>query len=311
MSIIKFISIIIGISFISFNSFSFDFEKDLKRTSKLNSFVDNMGKKYELVDDIDKLNTLIIIYTHGDGGKDGKIETCKPKWNKIRKAIYQLDGFVINGLKVKTYQLCNGVRGWTLAEHDNFWDTYWDSGEDLSASFKLVDNKNILLMDRHDVILRQKVIKMKVDEFEDQGYNNIVLAGHSAGAWDSMTVKSQFPSKIDGVIALSPARSGKWVKSMKKNDVDQSWIDHRNLKISWIDITELKDILVYTHDFDDFENNESLSFLDNNDDINLINLTGSECIKGKNGHQITETKCWNENEVTKIQIINYLEGLSF
>ena len=52
MSIIKFISIIIGISFISFNSFSFDFEKDLKRTSKLNSFVDNMGKKYELVDDV-------------------------------------------------------------------------------------------------------------------------------------------------------------------------------------------------------------------------------------------------------------------
>jgi len=33
-----------------------------------------MGKKYELVDDIDKLNTLIIIYTHGDGGKDRKIE---------------------------------------------------------------------------------------------------------------------------------------------------------------------------------------------------------------------------------------------
>jgi len=60
-------------------------------------------------------------------------------------------------------------------------------------------------MDKHPVILRQKVIKMKVDEFEDQGYNNIVLVGHSAKAWDSMTVKSQFPSKIDGVIVLSPA----------------------------------------------------------------------------------------------------------
>ena len=311
VDIIKFIIIILGIFFISLSSFSIDFEKDLKKTSKLNSFVDNKGKKYELVDDINQLNTLIIIFTHGDRGQEGKIETCKPKWNKIPRSIYQLDGSVINGLKIRTYQLCNGVRGWSRAENDKFWDTYWDSGEGLSASFKLVDSKNILLIDKHPVILRQKVIKMKVEEFEELGYNNIILAGHSAGAWDSITLKSQFPSKIDGVIALSPARSGKWVKSIKKNDADQSWIDHRNLKISWINIKELKNILAYTHDFDDFENTESLSFLNNNDGINFINLTASKCIKGKNGHQITLTKCWNENKDTKIQIIKYLEGLSF
>ena len=91
------------------------------------------------------------------------METCKPKWNKIRKAIYQFDGSTINGLQVKTYQLCNGVRGWTKREDDLFWDTYWDSGEGLEASFKLVDNNGVLLMDKHDVILRQKVMKMKME----------------------------------------------------------------------------------------------------------------------------------------------------
>ena len=311
MLFIKIITSIL-ILLISQNSFANKiFEKDLKKVSKLNSFVDSNGEKYEIRVDIDKSKTLIMIYTHGDGGKAGKVETCKPKWNKIRKAIYQLDGSIINGLEVKTYQLCNGVRGWTVLEDDLFWDTYRDSGEGLNASLKLVDKEGVLLIDKHPVKSRQKVIKMKVDEFKEQGFNNIVLAGHSAGAWDSITVKSQFPSEIDGVIALSPARSGKYVKSLKKDDVWQAWKDHRNLKISWIKLNQLENILVYSHDLDDFENPESLSFLISLDSINFIDLTGNECTQGKKGHYITNTKCWNESEEIKDQIIEYLESLSF
>ena len=295
---------------ISQNSFANNFEKDLKKVSKLNSFVDIKGKTYELSSDIDKAKTLLIIYIHGDHGRYGKLETCKPKWNKIRKAIYQLDGSIINDLEVKTYQLCNGVRGWTKSEDDLFWNTY-DSGEGLAASFKLVDNKGVLLIDRHPVLLRQKVIKKKVDEFKEQGFNNIVLAGHSAGAWDSITVKSQFPSEIDGVIALSPARSGKYVKSLKKDDVWQAWKDHRDLKISWIKLDKLENILVYSHDQDDFETPESLSFLISLESVNFFDLSSSECLKGKDGHGITKTKCWNESEETKNQIVEYLESLSF
>ena len=305
--LIIFFSIILLISNISF---AFDFEKDLKKVSKLNSFVDSKGKKYEISDDIDRAKTLLIIYIHGDQGRYGKLETCKPKWNKIRKAIYQFDGSIINDLEVKTYQLCNGVRGWTKSEDDLFWNTY-DSGEGLAASFKLVDNKGVLLIDRHPVLLRQKVIKMKVDEFKEQGFNNIVLTGHSAGAWDSITVKSQFPSEIDGVIALSPARSGKYVKSLKKDDVWQAWKDHRDLKISWIKLDKLENILVYSHDQDDFETPESLSFLISLESVNFFDLSSSECLKGKDGHGITETKCWNESKETKNQIVEYLESLSF
>tara|TARA_Y100001970_G_scaffold242577_1_gene307129 strand:- start:9231 stop:10166 length:936 start_codon:yes stop_codon:yes gene_type:complete len=294
------------------NSFAFDLEKDLKKVSKLNSFVDSKGKKYEMSEDIDKAKTLLIIYTHGDHGRLSKLETCKPEWNKIRKAIYQLDGSTINGLKVKTYQHCNGVRGWTKREDDIFWDTYWDSGEGLEASLKLVDKNGVLLIDKHDVILRQKVMKMKIDEFKQQGFNNIVLAGHSAGGWDSITVKSQFPSEIDGVIALSPARSGDYVKSLKKNDVSQSWKDNRDMKISWIKLDKLDNILVYSHDQDSFENPKSLSFLINLEQVNFVDLTESECLnKGEDGHFISETKCWNESEKTKKQIVKYLESLVF
>ena len=39
---------------------------DLKKVSKLNSFVDSNGKKYEISDDFDKAKTLLIIYIHGD-----------------------------------------------------------------------------------------------------------------------------------------------------------------------------------------------------------------------------------------------------
>ena len=312
MLFIKIITSIL-ILLISQNSFANKiFEKDLKKVSKLNSFVDSNGEKYEIRVDIDKSKTLIMIYTHGDGGKAGKVETCKPKWNKIRKAIYQLDGSIINGLEVKTYQLCNGVRGWTVLEDDLFWDTYRDSGEGLNASLKLVDKEGVLLIDKHPVKSRQKVIKMKVDEFKEQGYNNIVLAGHSAGAWDSITVKSQFPFEVDGVIALSPARSGKYVKKVINKDItDQEWTDHRDLKQSWINLDQVENILVYSHDLDDFENPESLSYLISLDSVNFINLTDSECIKGKNGHGITETKCWNKSEETKNQIVGYLESLFF
>ena len=61
--------------------------------------------------------------------------------------------------------------------------------------------------------IQKKVIKLKIDEFKKEGFSNIVLSGHSAGGWDSLVLKSNFPSEIDGVIAFHPARSGKFAKT--------------------------------------------------------------------------------------------------
>ena len=78
-----------------FNNFAFAktksekrFEKDLKKISKLNSFVDNEGNPYELDENINKDKTIILIYTHGQWGGDRKLNGCNRPWSKIPPAIY-------------------------------------------------------------------------------------------------------------------------------------------------------------------------------------------------------------------------------
>ncbi|MDB9979827.1 hypothetical protein OAD70_06110 [Candidatus Pelagibacter sp.] len=58
------------------------FEKDLKKISKDNAFVDNLGKTYSVDTISDKKNTILIVYTHGSLGE------------KI------LDNAIKNGIKV-------------------------------------------------------------------------------------------------------------------------------------------------------------------------------------------------------------------
>ena len=56
------------ILFFSFNSFAGKYESDLKKLSKLNSFIDNSGSAYQ----IDQINnpedTILILYSHGSEG---------------------------------------------------------------------------------------------------------------------------------------------------------------------------------------------------------------------------------------------------
>ena len=60
--------ILILIFFLLINTNSFAdkrFQNDLKKISKLNSFVNNKGEYYQINNSIDKDKTLILIYTHG------------------------------------------------------------------------------------------------------------------------------------------------------------------------------------------------------------------------------------------------------
>ena len=76
------------------------FEKDLKKISKLNSFVDNKGNHYQLDQDIDKDKTIILIYTHGQWSFS-KLNGCNKIWGQIPPAIYQLDGTQIKDFTLK------------------------------------------------------------------------------------------------------------------------------------------------------------------------------------------------------------------
>jgi len=52
------------------------FEKDLKKVSKDNVFVDNLGKVYPVDNISNKKNTILIVYTHGSGNEH-RLDKCK------------------------------------------------------------------------------------------------------------------------------------------------------------------------------------------------------------------------------------------
>ena len=92
------------------------FEKDLKKISKDDGFVDNLGKIYSVDTISDKKNTILIVYTHGSLGEN-TLDKCNKKWNKVPPIILNLHDKNIKDFKVKIYRLCSGVRGWT----ENHW----------------------------------------------------------------------------------------------------------------------------------------------------------------------------------------------
>ena len=79
-----------------------------------------------------------------------------------------------------------------------------------------------------------------------------------------------------------------------------------------MDLPNLGNVLVFSHDKDHYETSETLSFLSNLNSVKFINLTGSGC-KGKlklgGYHGIGLTKCFAEYETTNKNIVQYLEGL--
>jgi len=277
------------------------FDKDLKKVSKLNGFTDSSGIIYAADQISNKENTILIIYNHGST-VDWKLDKCSSAWNKIPPAILQLHDQKIKNLQIKLYQLCSGVKGWTENERSKMWEAHKKSGK---LSYELADFNGTPLIKKQKQLFKQKIINNKIDDFTKQGFNNIVLAGHSAGAWASITLKSQFPEKIDGVIAFHPAVSGTF-----KNRKDWPWWeDVRTQLIGLMKLENLKNALVFAHNKDHYETPKSLSFLSNLKSIKFVDISGLDC-KGEaklgRGHAITLTKCFAEKDNN---IVPYLEEI--
>ena len=74
---IKFLGIIIFSLLLSTQVFADKrFEKDLKKVSKDNGFINNTGKIYPIDNIYDKKSTILIVYTNGSLG-DQTLDTCK------------------------------------------------------------------------------------------------------------------------------------------------------------------------------------------------------------------------------------------
>ena len=294
-------SIFLLILFFSFNSFAGKYESDLKKLSKLNSFIDNSGSAYQ----IDQMNnpedTILILYSHGSEG-DNKSDKCMKSWTKVPPVLTQLHNTKINNLEIKIYMLCSGVRGWSQAEQDKMADDFDKIGK-LSLKFK--DKDGLLLIDKQKQILKQKVILEKIKEFESLGFKNIVLAGHSAGGWASMALYSYYPEIVKGAIAFNPAFAGKLVTNK-----DEFWSAIRKREIAKMKLSDSSNIIVYSHDRDEFENPSTLTFLSKLNNIGFIDLSSSLC-KGKTmtggDHGIPLNKCFAVQEKKNENILNYLK----
>jgi len=281
------------------------FEKDLKKVSKDNGFINNTGKIYPIDNIYDKKSTILIVYTHGSLG-DQTLDKCKKKWNQVPPIILNLHDKKIKDFKVKIYHLCSGVRGWT--------ENHWRKMDDIYKNVKK-NNFSKIIKDDFDRIkfdiakqsLKQKVIIDKVDELVNLSFENIILAGHSAGGWASITLKSKYPNKISGAIAINPAFAGK----INNRREWKFWELHRAYEINRIDLKNVNNTMMYVHDKDGYETSETLSFL-NLDTVEYKDISKSNCkaklIFGKH-HGIPLTKCFAESDINQKEMIKFLEGI--
>ena len=302
----KFLGIIIFSLLLSTQAFADKkFEKDLKKVSKGNGFVDDLGKIYPIDNISDKKSRILIVYTHGSLG-DQTLDKCNKKWNKVPPIIFNLHNKKIKDFKVKIYHLCSGVRGWT--------ENHWRKMDDIYKNVKK-NNFSKIIKDDFDRIkfdsakqsLKQKVIINKVDELISLGFENIILAGHSAGGWASITLKSKYPNKISGAIAINPAFAGK----INNRREWKFWELHRAYEINRIDLKNVNNTMIYVHDKDGYETSETLSFL-NLDTVEYKDISKSNCkaklIFGKH-HGIPLTKCFAESDVNQKEMNKFLEGI--
>ena len=280
------------------------FEKDLNKVSKLNSFIDDQAKLYLEGDIGNKKDILLIIYNHGSDDET-KLDLCTREWNNVPPVILQLHNQKINNLIIKIYRLCSGVRGWSQDEKDRIGDEVRTTG---TFRIELADKYKVKLIDKYKQLNKQKIIINKVNEFLMQGFENIILVGHSAGAWASLNLQSRFSKKIDGVIAFNPAFTG----TKKNRGQYKMWDILRSHEINIISKSSEINALVFTHEEDDHETPDTLSFLKNFNKLHFIDYSKIEC-KG-HGHRIPVwsikvANCFAEFDKKNNYIVNYLESI--
>ena len=112
------------ISFFLTNAYSNSkFDKDLKKFSKDNGFIDSKGKIYSEKEIIDKKNLILIIYNHGSDN-DQKKDKCTNPGNNVPKVIKDLHDKNIKNFKLKIYRFCTGAKGWSKKEQTKMWKAH-------------------------------------------------------------------------------------------------------------------------------------------------------------------------------------------
>jgi len=284
--------------------------KDLEKLSKKNTFLDEKGNPYSIENISNKKNSLLIIYNHGSV-MDIQLDPCqkKPKKGYIWKgavvpALLELHNKKIKGLEVKIYRLCSGVKGLTLKDQKKYRNQLKSKGKiDLKDEFKNLK--------------RQNIIFHQVKKLKNLGFENIVLAGYSAGGWASLNLQSRYPEIIKGTIAINPAFAGyknQWQKKYPE------WGAFRDYEISILNKNQSLNAIIFAHDKDIFEDPETLSFFKNYKNLKLIdysdlkptNCTWADVNKkmgSTKGHNIPQSRCFTKYINKGNYFIDYLESI--
>ena len=278
------------------------FDKDLKKFSKDNGFVDNKGKVYSKDQITDKKNTILIIYNHGSD-YDQVTDKCTNPSNNVPRVIRYLHNKKIKNFNIKIYRLCTGAKGWSKKEQTKMWKAHEKSGK---LAIELKDKDGTPLINKQKQNQRRRVIKKKVDSFIEEGFENIILAGHSSGGWQSIKIKAEFPELAKGVIGLHPGAGG-----TVKNRKDWPWWEDVRYYGFVEDLSKLNAFII-THDKDEYNSPKDYSSFSNLNSVKFLNLTQSGCKKAeptKTYHGIALTKCYGDYETKNKNIIKYLEGI--
>ena len=300
--------ILILLIFISFPSFAE--YKGLKKLSKNNSFMDDKGNPYSTDKIIDKENTLLLIWNHGSG-PDNKIDKCKKKpkfgyeWEgAVIPAVLNLHNKKINGLTIKIYRLCSGVRGMSGSDQEKI--------RKLIKKDEKVDSYSELKQQK-----RQNIILDKADEFLNNGFKKIILVGYSAGGWASLNLISRFPEKFKGAIVINPAFAGPKIEWNKRFP---EWGFFRDQQIDIFKQKDSLNALLFAHSNDSFETPQTLSFFKLFNNIEFIDysaLKPTSCnwadidkkMSIENGHAIPQSSCFTNYIKENKYFIKYLESL--
>ena len=307
----KKIFLIIIIFFVTNNLFANSLEyKGLEKLSKNNTFMNNKGEPYSIEEISDKKNSLIIIYNHGST-QDHKQDPCKAKpkfgylWNgAVVPAILKLHNKKINGLEIKIYRVCSGVKGMPVKKQKEY-------RKELKSKGK------INLGDEHKNIKRQNIILNEVQKLKNLGFDKIILSGYSAGGWSSLILQSRYPEKIIGTIAFNPAFAGPKKEWQKKYP---EWGAFREDSINKFNKADRINAVVFAHQDDIFEDPQTLSFFQNFKDLELIDYSelkpttctwadGDKKMTSDKGHNIPQSKCFTKYLEDKNYLISFLKNI--
>ena len=284
--------------------------KGLEKLSKYNTFMDNKGKPYSVSEISDKKNSLVIIYNHGSI-QDVKQDPCKAKpqlgyiWDAaVVPAILKLHNKKINGLEIKIYRLCSGVKGMSVKDQKKY-------------RKELKTKGTINLVDEFKNIKRQNIILNEINNLKNLGFDKIILSGWSAGGWSSLILQSKHPDKILGTIAINPAFAGpknEWQKKFPE------WGAFRELQINELNKANTINAIVFAHKDDVFEDPQTLSFFANFKGMEFIDyseLKPTKCtwadvdkkMPSNKGHNIPQSKCFTKYLEEKNYLISFLENI--